>query len=180
LDVISVCQDGYSQEAYEKYRVGGDVGCVKAGIAMVMAYKRAHRCDHPALNVYTLTFRHVQPEIDMIKHFCSEQGVDQLQFRPDQFNWDGSSVYRPHRRPYGKCFWPWLTTTIDTDGSVYPCGCRYPFEKWQPYGNLKKQTFEEIWNGVRYVETRQFLTGRTPKRAELNLPCYTCQLFGEA
>src|SRR5262249_44850910 len=102
-----------------------------------------------------------------------------LRFKPDQMNWDGSNHYEPIKQPYRKCFWPWLSMTVDADGSVYPCGCQFAVNGWKPYGNLREQSLEEIWNGERYVETRRFLSGECGKKAGLDLPCYTCPFFGD-
>lgn len=58
----------------------------------------------------------------------------------------------------------WQTATylkVDADGSVYPC-CREPAEL--NMGNLRKQSFEEIWNGKKYRQLRrEMFTGKYSK-----------------
>jgi radical SAM protein with 4Fe4S-binding SPASM domain len=173
LDYISICLDGFSQETFERYRVGGSVDKVKEGIRMTMRYKKEHKLKRPFLNVYTITFDHVLPEMRDISEFCNEVGVDQLTFRPDESNKLGAYEHgQITPLPRRKCFWPWLTIFIDHDGSVYPCD-----QSDISYGNLLRQEFKEVWNGELYVETRRFLSGKACARHSLSLPCHTCERY---
>ena len=192
LDWLSVCLDGFTQEAYEKYRVNGDVSRVKEGIKMVVRHKKERHSRHPVLNVYTILFKHVLPELNTITTFCKEVGVDLLTFRPDESNTylDGTYTQEP-QRPTKRCFWPWLTINIDVDGSVYPCPVAFARRKSQrdqgptfsechtePYGNLLTHSLDEIWNNDLYVETRKYLSGAGRTACSLNLPCYNCRWYG--
>ena len=175
LDWISICLDGFSQETYSKYRVNGNVDSVKEGIKMLMEYKIANNYNKPIVNVFTITFNHVKPEIEAIKSFCTEHKVDEHRLRPDNSNMDGSFNYQVIKRKYKKCFWPWLAIKIDADGSVYPCPCAT--EKGIKYGNLKEQSLDEIWNNEFYIESRKYISGKTAMKEQLNLPCYNCHYF---
>jgi MoaA/NifB/PqqE/SkfB family radical SAM enzyme len=192
LDWLSVCLDGFTQEAYEKYRVNGHVSKVKDGIKMVMRHKKEHRRRLPFLNVYTILFRHVLPEVPAITSFCKEEGVDQLTFRPDESNTylEGTYTQEP-QLPTTKCFWPWLTVNVDVDGSVYPCPVAFARRESQrgqgpkfsdcsavPYGNLLDNSLDEIWNNDLYVETRKYLSGNGRTASSSNLPCYNCRWYG--
>jgi radical SAM protein with 4Fe4S-binding SPASM domain len=175
LDRLSVCLDGFSQEAYQKYRINGRVDDLKTGIEMVMRYKRQHGYKRPFFNVFTITFSHVQPEIDQIKNFCKENHVDQLTLRPDESGFDNSHNHKFFPKPYRSCFWPWITANIDADGAVYPCG--NSFGNKLSYGNLLRDSMDDIWNGELYVETRKYLSGKSGKKENLDLPCYSCKFF---
>jgi radical SAM protein with 4Fe4S-binding SPASM domain len=50
------------------------------------------------------------------------------------------------------CYAPWTHTLIDFNGNVYVC-CMTR-ERIPPLGNLKKQTFKEIWEGAAYRQIR--------------------------
>jgi radical SAM protein with 4Fe4S-binding SPASM domain len=183
LDFISIALDGYTQESYQKYRINGDVMKVKNGIKMVMEHKREHGYSHPFVNVYTILFDHVLPEVDMIKSFCEGVKVDRLTFRPDESNQYGTYEYagRNKRLPTSKCFWPWVSISIDTDGSVYPCPVAFERPDRQPYGNLLENSLDEIWNSELYINTRKYLTEKEkddcmPVR---NLPCSNCRWYGK-
>lgn len=179
LDWLSICLDGYSQKVYEQYRVNGNVEKVKNGIKMVMAYKREHNVKHPYINIYTIKFNHVLPEIDLIKSFCKRVKVDRLTFRPDESNLDGSNPIEAKFLPLKKCFWPWLSISVDADGSVFPCPVAFEKKNRQPYGNLLENNIDQIWNNNLYLETRKYLTSKFSKENESNvaLPCHNCRWY---
>jgi radical SAM protein with 4Fe4S-binding SPASM domain len=175
LDRLSACLDGFSQAGFATYRQNGDVERVKEGIRLVQDYKRVHGLTRPILNIFTITFSHVQPEMEQVEHFCREQRVDRLTVRPDQMSFDGSHEFVNPRRAYSKCFWPWVSVTANPDGTVYPC----PRRK-QSYGNLLEQGIDEIWNGPMYQKTRRFLSGQIAASEAQDLPCVRCSLFGDS
>ena len=179
LSWISICLDGFSQETYEKYRVLGDVAAVRRGIQMLMEHKRQKRYEHPFVNVFTITFNHVKPEIPQIERFCVANGVDRLTLRPDQFNFDGSHQVDYDPKPYRRCFYPWLWPAVDVDGSVYPCPGSFYAGFRRPFGNLAKDGLDSIWNNDAFTECRKFLCGKGKKRTAVELPCYKCKGFGD-
>jgi len=63
------------------------------------------------------------------------------------------------------CPFPWHFVGIDSSGNVTPCGWWY---MERPMGNIKTQTFEEIWNSVQYRTLRSELVTRNLRK--------TCQL----
>lgn len=176
LDSISVCLDGYSQKNYSKYRVGGNVETVKNGIIELCKTKNKMNSKKPFLNVYTITFNHSIADLPKIKEFCKVNHVDKLTIRPDQLNFDGSGVKKSKTkvRHKSKCFWPWMTMIIDTSGNVYPCQVAH---RSHPYGNIKNNSLEEIWNNEKYVRTRNFLSGKEKKCNSFKLPCLNCKLY---
>jgi MoaA/NifB/PqqE/SkfB family radical SAM enzyme len=61
-----------------------------------------------------------------------------------------------------RCQRPWTALLITTGGDCY--NCCYQRGK---LGNLREQSFEEVWNGPVAQEIRQaFLEGRIPKSCE--------------
>lgn len=66
----------------------------------------------------------------------------------------------------GQCPHPWWSVYIDVDGTIMPC-CVFGV----PFGNLKKQSFKEIWNGAIYRHFRQIVN--TPHMPE---GCKKCTL----
>jgi MoaA/NifB/PqqE/SkfB family radical SAM enzyme len=71
------------------------------------------------------------------------------------------------RPPAIACHMPTLETFIFYDGRVFPCCHPYAHEKMQ-VGDLRTQSFEEIWNGPLYRHLRAGLrTGDVPPICEL-------------
>jgi radical SAM protein with 4Fe4S-binding SPASM domain len=62
-----------------------------------------------------------------------------------------------------------LSTVITADGGVYLCGRLNRFDTWHPLGNLRDQTFHEIWTGekrrqqVRMVSQAEFCQAHCPQ-----------------
>jgi radical SAM protein with 4Fe4S-binding SPASM domain len=65
------------------------------------------------------------------------------------------------------CYLPWEFVLVSLDGNVKPCGWWYG---QSPMGNLHQQSFEEIWQGERYLSLRNQLKGQCP----LNSACVHC------
>ncbi len=68
------------------------------------------------------------------------------------------------------CYFVAIYAKIDPDGSVYPC-CRAPKDLLM--GNIKEESFDEIWNGKKYRQLRkEFFSGKLRKT------CRGCPLLG--
>jgi radical SAM protein with 4Fe4S-binding SPASM domain len=60
------------------------------------------------------------------------------------------------------CEYPWTSLTVMADGSVVPCTQDYDTEL--VLGNVMEQSLEEIWNGPRYRDLREWhISGMFPK-----------------
>ncbi|MBF0155637.1 MAG: SPASM domain-containing protein [Magnetococcales bacterium] len=73
-------------------------------------------------------------------------------------------------RGYRPCFWPYFTTNVTWDGRVYPC-CNY-FDCQMEMGDLRSQSFREIWSGRAY---RQFRRQLLRDREQFPI-CRACEL----
>jgi len=70
-----------------------------------------------------------------------------------------------HNRP---CYFPWYYIHVNSDGTVFPCGCWFEFST---FGDFKTQSFEEIWTGPKYRELRSQL-----RQMELRDVCANCSV----
>ena len=68
------------------------------------------------------------------------------------------------------CKMPWTMTVINPDGNVMPCTYWYTHE---PMGNLKRESFEQVWNGEKYQRLRRELLTN-----ELGPNCRHCPAMG--
>jgi radical SAM protein with 4Fe4S-binding SPASM domain len=69
----------------------------------------------------------------------------------------------------GVCINPWITSYIAVNGDVWGC-CRFVTRKLI-VGNLKNQSFSEIWNGENFLKLRDSLKRKT----DLNIVCRECR-----
>lgn len=179
LDWISVSLDGFRQSTYEKYRVNGKVQNVLAGIMMIMAWRHRNDLRYPYVQVNMIDFFHIgAEERKELELFCAAHGVDEFRVRPEQFGLMGRYNPTNPREPASRCHWPWISMSIDCDGSVY--ACPIAFEQRISYGNLGTSSIDEIWNGPYYVATRTYLSSKGDLREGLpQLPCYDCRWYGK-
>ncbi len=82
---------------------------------------------------------------------------------------DGSFFVGINRENWKKGFCQGIkfTTTIGSDGEMYPCW-RMWGRKQYSYGSLYEKSFEEIWNGERRREVEDFILNTPPTGSECN------------
>lgn len=74
----------------------------------------------------------------------------------------------PTSKVTGKtCTMPWRDSYFNSGGTVFPC-CMMS----EPMGNLKKQSWQEIWNGANYRNLRRTAHSWNPTEV-----CRTCHLY---
>lgn len=178
LGGISIPLDGWTKEEYEKYRVGGDVADVKAGLIDILDYRDSQKKRYPKVNLAVIRFDHIKDNMDSIREFANGLNIDAYTEKP---NLENVLVYSK-AIPYSKCFWPWYTMYIDTDGSAYPCVGyqREPAGKakrWD-FGNIYTDPLEDIWHGPNLVRMREFLTAKDKSGyTEEDVPCIRCPRY---
>ena len=64
------------------------------------------------------------------------------------------------------CIMPWVHFHITQYGTVTPC-CQAPWQEEQAFGNINKQSIDEIWNNSKIKSFRKtILEGKVDKRCE--------------
>jgi radical SAM protein with 4Fe4S-binding SPASM domain len=179
LTVLEPCLDGFTQEAYAKYRQGGNVETVKHNIKAVMDYKKKHSYKYPIVDVQVVMFDHLKEELPLIDKFLKDCGVDHITYRQENLGFNSpETTVAGKSRAAGRCFWLYLGCMIRPDGSLYPC-CGRDFDRFA-YGNILKEDLGAIWNNKFYRFSRR-LFGRGadfPFNGELkNIPCLSCREF---
>src|SRR5262249_36246010 len=159
--------------------VNGRVQDVLDGIAMIMAWRRRNRLCYPYIQVNMIDFSHISAEErNELEKFCAAHEVDEFRVRPEQSGMMGRYDPTIVREPPSKCHWPWISMSIDCDGSVYPCPIA--LEQRISYGNLATSSLEEVWNSELYLATRTYLSRKEDVREGLpKLPCYNCRWYGK-
>jgi len=180
LTVLEPCLDGFTQENYAKYRVGGNVEIIKSRIRSVMEYKRMKKTKWPIVDVQIVLFDHIKDEIILIDNFLKNCKVDKITYRQENlgFNSPETTIAGKSRPNKKSCFWLYLSMLIRPDGNVYPC-CGRGFDRF-PYGNILKQSLSDIWNNKYYQFSRALFTKGPDLAYEEGMkaiPCLTCNQF---
>jgi radical SAM protein with 4Fe4S-binding SPASM domain len=187
LDRLIISVDGTTQEAYESYRIGGSLKKVIEGSENIISAKRDLRSRTPHVVFQFLVVGPNEHQIPEVKRLAKDLKIDQVLFKTAQiYDHANGSPLLPKQDRYSRyrrnadgsfsiknkmedhCWKMWHSCVVTWDGKVVPC-C---FDKDAHFvlGDLKKNTFDEIWNGDRYNEFRQSLLA---SRSEIEI-CQNC------
>lgn len=178
LDRIIVSLDGTSQETYEKYRVGGSFEKVIDGVNQLVKWKKELKSKTPFIILQFIVFRTNEHQVDQVKELAKKLGVDKLELKSAQvYGYEEGNPFIPENEKFSRykktdgnrfkinnplnnhCLRMWRGCVITWDGLVVPC-C---FDKDAEHrlGDLKKQSFDEVWKGETYeVFRRKLFTAR--------------------
>jgi radical SAM protein with 4Fe4S-binding SPASM domain len=172
LDRLIISIDGTTQETYQQYRVGGRLDKVLKGAANIVKWKKELKSKTPFVVFQFLVVRHNEHQLEEIKSLAKEVGVDDVWFKTAQvYDYQNDpnkliprnekfSRYRKDRA--GKmafkgnnenhCWRLWHDPVITWDGAVVPC-C-FDKDAQHKLGDLKEQSFKELWNNGAYNKFR--------------------------
>jgi radical SAM protein with 4Fe4S-binding SPASM domain len=172
LDRIIVSLDGLDQETYATYRVAGDVEKVKNGLINLVKAKRESHSKSPYIILQFIVFAHNKHQIEAIKAFGKEVGVDEVQIKSAQiydFDKENKSIIDDNKysrythsedgkwlirsKLPNRCWRLWSACVVTWDGMIVPC-C---FDKDADHqlGNLNEAAFETIWKSQPYQQFRK-------------------------
>lgn len=174
LDRLIVSVDGTTQQSYEGYRIGGRLSKVIEGTRNVLEWKKKLRRRTPHVIFQFLVVKHNEHQIPEVYKLAKDLGVNEVVLKTAQIydyrngsdliptigkyarykkSADGS--YEIKNRMLNHCWKMWHSCVITWDGKVVPC-C---FDKDAHYvlGNLRQNSFSDIWNGEQYNAFRASL-----------------------
>ncbi len=187
LDRLIISIDGTTQEVYEQYRVGGQLQKVLDGARNIVRWKREMKSKKPFVVFQFLVVKPNEHQIEEVKRLGRDIGVDDVWFKTAQiYDYENDpNQLIPTREEYSRykrtsegvrfkgklqnqCWRLWHDPVITWDGLVAPC-C---FDKDAQYrmGNLRQQSFREIWQNGEY---RQFRSRILKGRKEIDI-CSNC------
>jgi MoaA/NifB/PqqE/SkfB family radical SAM enzyme len=143
LDFLSVSLDGANQEAYAKYRIGGDFDLVVGNIKKIQQAKKRLRTQKPFIQWQYIVNRHNQGDMEAAAKLARELEVS-IKFMPiglylDNFNppdtkaageWlpltmpkilEGQNSAKTPINDSGYCYLLYYFPMIDVDGAVFFC-----------------------------------------------------------
>jgi radical SAM protein with 4Fe4S-binding SPASM domain len=179
LDRLIISIDGTTQEVYEQYRVGGKLEKVVAGAKEIVKWKKVLGSRTPFVIFQFLVVKPNEHQIASVRELGREIGVDAVWFKtaqvydyendPNQLitsigkysryktGLDGKRV--PKNKLSNHCWKLWHANVITWDGLVVPC-C-FDKDAMHRLGNLREQSFREVWNNADYRQFRsELMRGR--------------------
>lgn len=172
LDRLIISIDGTTQEVYQQYRVGGSLEKVLVGAKNIVKWKKELKSKKPFVIFQFLVVRHNEHQIAEVQKLAKEIGVDQVRLKTAQvYDYENDpnnliptikkySRYRKNKE--GKmqfngnnknhCWRLWHDPVITWDGAVVPC-C-FDKDAQHRLGNLKEQSFKELWQNANYHQFR--------------------------
>ena len=188
LDRLIISIDGTTQEVYQQYRVGGHIDKVIEGATNIMKWKKALNSKTPFVFFQFLVVKPNEHQVADIKRLAKEVGVDEVRFKTAQvynFETDPNNLiptidkfsrykkkadgsYAAKNKLANRCWKLQHANVITWDGLVVPC-C-FDKDATHQLGNLKTQSFKEIWHNNNY---KQFRSELKKSRQQIDI-CSNC------
>lgn len=178
LDRIIISVDGTTQEVYEQYRKAGRLENVLQGARNLVKWKKKMGSQKPYVIFQFLVVKPNEHQIPEVYRLAEEIGVDEVKLKTAQvydyvngnpliptiekyarYQQLPDGTYKVKNRLLNHCWKLWHSCVITWNGVVVPC-C---FDKDADHrlGDLKAQTFAQIWQGGAYqVFRKKLLMGR--------------------
>ncbi|MFM7671841.1 MAG: radical SAM/SPASM domain-containing protein [Bacteroidota bacterium] len=178
LDRLIISIDGTTQDVYEQYRVGGQLEKVIEGARNIVRWKQTLKSKTPFIIFQFLVVKPNEHQIEDVQELGKSIGVDAVWLKTAQvydFENDPNKLI-PSIDKYSRykktatgtrfkgtlsnhCWRLWQDPVITWDGLVAPC-C-FDKDAVHQLGDLKAQSFKEIWHAPAYQSFRkQLWSGR--------------------
>ncbi len=187
LDRLIISIDGTTQETYEQYRIGGILQKVIDGTKNIIEAKKKLDSKTPHIVFQFLVVKPNEHQLEDVKKLANELGVDEVVFKTAQvYDFENGNPLIPDNIKYSRykkntdgtysiknkllnqCWRMWSSCVVTWDGVVVPC-CFDKDAKHQ-LGDLKKQSFKELWKSIKYQNFRQSIL---KSRQEIDI-CKNC------
>jgi len=176
-DKLIFSVDGLDEESYQKYRVGGTFEQADSGLRALIQRKKERGLKRPFVEFQFIVMKQNEHQIDNVREYCKEVGVDKLVFKTMQISsYENAVKFLPSNKKFRRytldnntfrikheiknhCFALWRTSVITWDGRVVPC-C-FDKDAQNELGKVNGKAFNEIWNSNQYSNFRKkILTNR--------------------
>jgi radical SAM protein with 4Fe4S-binding SPASM domain len=187
LDRLIISIDGTTQETYEQYRIGGTLQKVIEGTKNIIEAKKELKSNLPHIVFQFLVVKPNEHQLEDVKKLAHNLGVDEVVFKtaqvydfengnpliPDNIKYsrykkNSDGTYSIKNKLLNQCWRMWSSCVVTWDGVVVPC-CFDKDAKHQ-LGDLKKESFKELWKLDKYQNFRQSIL---KSRQEIDI-CKNC------
>ncbi|MDD5584679.1 MAG: radical SAM protein [Candidatus Omnitrophica bacterium] len=201
-DFINFSLDAHSQDVFSRLKGSGkgSLSKVRTNVRRFAHMKKAKHLSSPSIRlsyiINRLNFNFIEEFIDLaislsvnsiffarFKQFpfneelrlnereekVAMQIIDKNTGKLKKHNINVNSYFQSPNWPVRKfCVIPWFAPFITDDGVVHPCCCQLQ----KNMGDLKKNTFREIWEGEKYTQVRKRI-----RRQDWFKACKNCYLY---
>lgn len=175
LDRLIISIDGTTQEVYQQYRRGGKLDKVIEGAKNIVKWKKELKSKTPFVIFQFLVVKPNEHQIQDVQQLAKEVGVDDVWYKTAQvYDYENDpnnlipaidkfsrykktkdGAYKVKNKLNNHCWKLWHANVITWDGLVVPC-C-FDKDARHQLGNLKTQSFKEIWQNDKYKRFRSAL-----------------------
>lgn len=189
LDALTVSVDGSTQETYEQYRRGGDLGRVLNNVRLLVAEKRRRKSRKPFLSIRMLINRYNEHQVEELREIATGLGVDAFrtgttyvdttdeaqvqEWLPTDEDLSDYDYAAAKMENVWHCSDLWESVTINWDGGLAPC-C-WLHETRNDLDNVFARPLRDIWNGDAYVSSRRVFSFGGPKEGPVDTICTICK-----
>lgn len=170
-DKLIFSVDGLDEESYQKYRVGGTFEQADNGLRALINRKIQRGLKKPFVEFQFIVMKQNEHQLDDVKKYCEQVGVDKLVFKTMQISsYENAVKFLPSNKKFRRyilennsfrikhkiknhCFALWRTSVITWDGKVVPC-C-FDKDAQNEMGTVNGRSFYDIWNSKEYVNFRK-------------------------
>lgn len=185
IDKIIISIDGYSQQSYEQYRVGGNLDKALQGLRQLADEKRRQKA-HTVIEWQCLMLSSNQHEWESIRRNYRRLGADRLSFKTAQFyDYEHGNPLMPaqrysryrrlaagtfvrKKRYHNYCRRLWQGAVVDANGNLLPC-C-FDKDRQHSYGNLSSASLLQLWHSSTAHSFRRLILRN---RQSINI-CLNC------
>jgi len=171
IDFISFSLDASGKESYEKIRVGANYEKVMENIENFLVEKQERGLKRPAVQVSVVKTEATKEKIPRFISFWLKKVERVRVYEEHSTNRKFGSLknspdLKEERKP---CLKPLSDIVIYWDGDV--ALCNHDWNRKEPFGNIRKESIRNVWNGKNYNEIRK---RQFENRAEEDPTCKGC------
>jgi radical SAM protein with 4Fe4S-binding SPASM domain len=170
-DKLIFSVDGLDEESYQNYRVGGTFKQADEGLRALVNRKIERSLNKPFIELQFIVMKQNENQLENVKNYCSEIGVDKLVFKTMQISsYENAVKFLPTNKKYRRyvlennsfrikneiknhCFALWRTSVITWDGRVVPC-C-FDKDAQNEIGKINGRALSGVWHSPEYSEFRK-------------------------
>ncbi len=182
LSVLGLSLDGPDQESYEKYRVRGKLALALENARLVIEAKKRLHATKPQVVWCYLVFRHNQHKVNEARALAEKMGLEfsaQRGFASSDPSFETTENYHHpalNLLSHGPaCRFLYSMATLNADLGVSPCCSDVAFNSDTDFGQVRTQSFSQIWNGPYHKAARRLFRGLTRTVSNENQPAVCCK-----